>query len=174
MSTVPKKPEQTVEEVAPAPGLLARGMLVEESVLAVFRRYSPLALRLSIAVVFIWFGALKVAGVPSIPAGLIAAILPSFVSADLAVPAIGGLEVVLGLWLLTGWRQPLVLFALMAHLAGTLLVLVLRPDVAFQAGNLLMPTPEGEFVLKNLVLIASLAVLAGLTTSRALAGSPRR
>jgi hypothetical protein len=41
-------------------------------------------------------------------------------------------------------------------------VLVMRPDTAFQGGNPLLLTIEGEFVVKNLVLIAAgLAVEGG-------------
>ncbi len=38
---------------------------------------------------------------------------------------------------------------------GTFLVLVLRPDVAFQGSNPLVLTVEGEFVVKNLVLLSA-------------------
>jgi hypothetical protein len=39
-------------------------------------------------------------------------------------------------------------------------VLVLRPDVAFVGGNPLLLSVEGEFVVKNLVLLAATAALA--------------
>jgi hypothetical protein len=53
------------------------------------------------------------------------------------------------------------------HLAGTFLVLDLQPAVAFQDGNPLLLTTEGEFVVKNLVLIAgALLVAAALTPVR--------
>lgn len=51
-----------------------------------------------------------------------------------------------------------VLLLLVTQLIGTFLVLMVRPDLAFQNGNQLLLTTEGEFVVKNLVLIS-----AGLT-----------
>ena len=45
---------------------------------------------------------------------------------------------------------------------GTALVFVVRPEVAFQDGNPLKLTVEGEFVIKNLVLIAA-ALVVGST-----------
>jgi hypothetical protein len=45
------------------------------------------------------------------------------------------------------------------------LVLVLRPDVAFVDGNPLLLSVEGEYVVKNLVLLAATAVLALHTLS---------
>jgi uncharacterized membrane protein YkgB len=56
-------------------------------------------------------------------------------------------------------RLTLLLFWL--QMAGTLMVLVLRPDMAFQGGNPLLLTAEGEFVIKNLVLIAAGLVVGG-------------
>ena len=41
------------------------------------------------------------------------------------------------------------------------LVLVLEPHVAFQGGNPLLLTTEGEFVVKNLILIAAGLVVGG-------------
>jgi putative oxidoreductase len=170
MSTNLTRPADS-ELISPAvpPTPTARGALIEDRLLTVLRRIAPLALRITLAVTFIWFGALKIAGVPTLPAGLIAAIMP-FVEPALSVPVIGGVEVVLGLWLLTGWRQLLVLAAVMAHLTGTLLVLIVRPDVAFQGGHPLLLSVEGEYVIKNVVLLASVAVLAGLTHNRAIVG----
>ena len=46
-----------------------------------------------------------------------------------------------------------------AQLAGTFMVLFVRPQDAFQEGNPLLLTDKGEFVIKNLVLAsAGLAV----------------
>ena len=41
---------------------------------------------------------------------------------------------------------------LVAHLTGTLLVLVMEPQVAFQHENPLLLTTVGEFVMKNVVV----------------------
>jgi hypothetical protein len=40
-------------------------------------------------------------------------------------------------------------------MAGTFLVLVLLPGIAFRGGNPLLLTVEGEFVIKNLVLLSA-------------------
>jgi uncharacterized membrane protein YkgB len=49
----------------------------------------------------------------------------------------------------------LVLLLLVAQLIGTFLVLIVRPDIAFDNGNPLLLTTEGEFIVKNLVLISA-------------------
>jgi uncharacterized membrane protein YkgB len=53
----------------------------------------------------------------------------------------------------------LALLVLAAQLVGTLLVFVVLPDVAFQDGNPLKLTVEGEFVVKNVVLLAAAMVV---------------
>jgi len=45
-------------------------------------------------------------------------------------------------------------------------VLVVQPAVAFQDGNLLLLTTEGEFVVKNLVLIAGALFVAATLPAR--------
>jgi putative oxidoreductase len=123
------------------------------------RRAVPLLLRGSLGLTFAWFGGLKLAGQPTLPASLIAAITP-FADPDLSVPLVGAVEVALGAGLLVGRWLPVVLAGVALQLSGTFLVLVLRPDVAFVDGNPLLLSVEGEFVVKNLVLLAATAALA--------------
>ena len=70
----------------------------------------------------------------------------------------------MGAGLLFGAALRLTLFLLWLQLAGTFLVLIVRPDIAFQHGNPLLLTTEGEFVIKNLVLIAA-GLAVGSTVS---------
>jgi putative oxidoreductase len=133
-----------------APGRRGDGLL---------RRAVPLLLRGSLGITFAWFGALKLAGQPTLPASLIAAITPG-VDPGVSVPLVGAVEVVLGAGLLVGRFLPVVLAGVVVHLAGTLLVVVLRPDVALVDGNPLLLSVEGEYVVKNLVLLAATAALA--------------
>jgi putative oxidoreductase len=119
----------------------------------------PLLLRGSLGITFVWFGGLKLAGEPTLPASLIAAITP-FMDPDLSVPLVGAFEVALGAGLLIGRWMPVFLGAAALQLSGTFLVLLLRPDVAFVDGNPLLLSVEGEYVMKNLVLLAATASLA--------------
>jgi putative oxidoreductase len=71
-----------------------------------------------------------------------------------------------GIAVITGRRLTAVTCVLVAHLTGTLLVLVMQPHVAFQHGNPLLLTTEGEFVMKNVVLISAGLVLASRPHAR--------
>ena len=126
---------------------------------AFFRRWGVPALRVSLAVVFIWFGALKVFGVT--PVTELVANTVYWFDPDWVVPALGVVEIVVGLGLLFQVAMRAVLGLFFLQMIGTFLVFVLQPEVAFQDGNPLLLTVEGEFVLKNLVLIAAGMVIAG-------------
>lgn len=112
-----------------------------------------IALRMSIGLIFVWFGLLKVLDVSPV-ADLVARTVYWF-DPDIVVPALGVFEVAVGvLLLLNRWlRLALALFA--GQMLGTFLVFVILPDVAFRHGNPLLLTVEGEFVVKNLVLLAA-------------------
>lgn len=131
---------------------------------AALTRYSVPLLRVALGGVFVWFGALKVAGVS--PVGdLVAGTVP-FLDAGVVVPVLGAFEVVLGLVLMSGRLVGWACAAMVAHLAGTFLVYVAQPGVAFQNGNPLLMTTEGEFVAKNVVLIAAGLVVAAWSRPR--------
>jgi putative oxidoreductase len=132
--------------------------LVEQRIAALVRPYSLILLRMSLGVVFVWFGALKVAGATPV-ADLVAATVP-WMDRTWFVPLLGVIEMLLGIALFAGRRLTLVGFALAVHLAGTFLVLLMQPQVAFQDGNPMLLTTVGEFVVKNLVLISAGIVVA--------------
>jgi putative oxidoreductase len=129
------------------------------------RRISLPLIRVSLAVVFLWFGFLKIFDVS--PAADLVSRTVYWVDASWFVPFLGVVEVVIGFALLVGRGLRLVLPVFAAQMLGTLLVLVVLPEVAFRQGNPLLLTIEGEFVLKNLVLLsAGLAVGAQVRRPR--------
>lgn len=115
--------------------------------------YGVTLLRLSLAIVFIWFGALKLIGRSPV-ADLVASTV-YFLPSEHFVPILGLWEVAVGLGLLLRFALRVTLALFWAQMAGTFLVLVLRPGIAFQAENPLLLTMAGEFVIKNLVLITA-------------------
>ncbi|WP_371635305.1 hypothetical protein OHB11_08545 [Streptomyces zaomyceticus] len=114
-------------------------------------------LRAGLGGVFVWFGVLKVIGL-SPAAVLVVDVLP-FPAGGWFVPALGWAEVALGLWLMSGRARAVALPVLTAHLCGTFAVLVLTPSVAFTHSNPLLLTLVGEFVVKNVVLLAGVVVV---------------
>jgi putative oxidoreductase len=132
--------------------------------LGVSHRSSLPALRVALGGVYVWFGALKIAGTTPV-GGLVEATTP-WADPGWFVPAMGAFEVALGLWLIVGRGLLFALPLFVGHLLGTFGVLVMVPEVAFQAGNPLRLTVEGEFVVKNLVLLAAVILVATRTGLR--------
>ena len=135
---------------------------IDTAIIRFLRRWSIPALRISVGIVFVWFGALKVFDVTPV-ADLVARTIywfePSWV-----VPVLGAFEILVGIGLVfkIALRATLLLFA--GQMVGTFLVLVLLPEVSFQGGNPLLLTVEGEFVVKNLVLLSA-GMVVGATVS---------
>lgn len=124
------------------------------------QRWSIPLLRVSLGIVFVWFGALKVFGVT--PVTELVAATVYWVDPDWFVPFLGVVEILVGLGLLTRIGLRTILAVFMLQMAGTFMVLVLLPEVSFQDGNPLKLTVEGEFVIKNLVLLSAGLVVGSM------------
>jgi len=148
------------ERVGMRSGMLTR---IDEVFIGLMRAHGARLLRLALGAVFVWFGALKIIGRSPV-ADLVAETI-YWVSPDWFVPLLGWWELAVGLGLLAGVALRLTLLLFWLQLAGTFLVLVLRPDLAFQAGNPLLLTVPGEFVVKNIVLITA-GLVVGSTVPR--------
>ena len=81
------------------------------------------------------------------------------------MPVLGVIEVLIGIGLAARIGLRIVLLALIAQMLGTFLVFVVLPDIAFEGGNPFMLTVEGEFVLKNIVLLSA-AMVVGTEVDR--------
>jgi uncharacterized membrane protein YphA (DoxX/SURF4 family) len=150
------------------PGTLASLYAKLGDLMNSWQRYTLPLLRITLGVVYIWFGALKVGD--ATPVGeLVAKTLP-FLPEHIFVPVLGVIEVLIGLALIAGKFLDLVALVMVGHLLGTFLVLVTQPSVSFQNNNALELTMTGEFVMKNVVLISAGLVLA----TRARVRAPRR
>lgn len=139
----------------------------ERALIGLAGRIGVPALRLTLAITFLWFGALKITN--DTPVADIVANTVNWipgVEGSWFVPFLGVVEVLLGAALLFNRGLRVVLPLLFAHLAGTFLALITQPDVTFQGGNPVMLTTEGEFVIKNFVLLSAVLVLYGIQGRR--------
>jgi putative oxidoreductase len=140
----------------------ARAEALDHAVSQALRPLTLPALRVVLGLVFVWFGGLKIIGRSPV-AALVAQTLP-FANHHLALLVLGTAEVSLGLVLVCGVFVRLALPALALHLAGTFSTFVVAPHLMFNAGDPLLLTSNGEFVLKNVVLIAAALVLIAHTS----------
>ena len=122
-------------------------------------RYGLRLLRLSLGVVFIWFGGLKLFPGMS-PAEELVKATVYFFPPDVFFPILGVWEVLIGVGLLF---RPLIRFALLLlflQMPGTMLPLVILPEACFTSFPFGL-TLEGQYIIKNLVLISAALVVGG-------------
>lgn len=133
--------------------------------IAFARRHGVSLLRVTLGIVFVWFGLLKVAGRTPV-ADLVADVVP-LLPDRLAVVVVGAIEIAVGAGLLTRVAMRLTMALFFAQMLGTFAVLVLLPGRSFGETPFDL-TVLGEFVVKNLVLVtAGLVVAASIPTARA-------
>lgn len=122
-------------------------------------------LRASIGIVFIWFGALKTVGDLSPAYDLVAATVYWF-TPEIIVPILGWWEIAIGVCFLIPALTRIGLLLLALQMPGTFLPLILLPEACFTVFPLGL-TLEGQYIVKNLVIIgAALVIGAGLTVKR--------
>lgn len=117
-------------------------------------------LRISIGLLYIWFGALKLIPGTSPAEALIRESLP-FLLMDLFIPFLGLWEVAIGLGFISSKYMRLTIFLMFLQMAGAASPLVINPGAVFVRFPF-VPTLEGQYIFKNMVLIAA-AIVVGAT-----------
>lgn len=124
-------------------------------------RVSLPALRISLGVIFIWFGLLKVFG--DSPANDLITKTVYWFNPDVFIPILGLWEAAIGICLLVPLFNRLGLFLLALQMPGTFLPLILLPEVCFISFPFNL-TLEGQYIVKNLVLIGAAIVVGSRLT----------
>ncbi len=119
-------------------------------------------LRISLGIVFFWFGVLKffpgLSPAQDLAARTISVLTVGVVQANVSVPVLAAWECLIGVGLLFGIYLRATLLLLAVQMAGTLTPLVLFPGEVFLRIPY-APTLEGQYIIKNAVLISAAIVL---------------
>lgn len=116
-------------------------------------RYGLLVLRIGLGIVFFWFGFLKFFPGLSPAEGLVRNTI-YFINPDLFLPVLAAWETLIGIGLIWGKYMRVTLLLLFLQMPGTALPIFILPDVVwthFPYGL----TLEGQYIVKNLVLIGA-------------------
>lgn len=136
---------------------------IEEKIIKTSRNvYKPFA-RISLFVVFFWFGILKVLDLsPATPlVGELFNATLSFISFKTFLICFGLFEMLIGILFLIRGAERIVMPLLLVHMFTTFLPLVLLRETTWN--GFLAPTLEGQYIIKNLVILAlSLVIVAHL------------
>lgn len=114
-------------------------------------------LRYSVAIVFIWFGALKIFGVS--PANAIVVGTATWFDPSWFLPTLGVWEVVIGVCFIYPRLVRLGILMIIPQMIGTFLPFIALPHLTVQGGNILTPTLEGQYIIKNFVIICAAMVI---------------
>jgi len=125
-------------------------------------RYGIRLLRISLGIVFFWFGVLKFFPTTS-PAEAIATdtilmLSGGLVQPEVSLPLLAIWETLIGLGLIFGLFMRAIIALLMLQMLGTLTPLVLFIDRTWSVFPL-VPTLEGQYIIKNLVLVSAALVI---------------
>lgn len=120
-----------------------------------FRRVSMPVARFGLFVVFFWFGLLKVIGL-SPASGVVGRLFEQtvpFMSFDVFLIGFGVFECIIGILFLIKGFERLVIPLLFIHMITTFGPLFFLPGETWT--GFLIPTLEGQYIIKNLVIIAA-------------------
>ena len=137
-------------------------------------RYSLDILRFGLGVIFIWFGALKF--FPGLsPAEELVRNTIYFFDPDFFLPILAAWEVLIGIGFLSGFftnkLQRVTILLLFLQLPGTALPLFQLPEVRWSSFPFVL-TIEGQYIIKNLVIIGSALVIGATVRGGRLVSEP--
>jgi uncharacterized membrane protein YkgB len=137
---------------------------LDRRITAWMNRHGVTLTRVSLGIVYLWFGALKFfpgsSPAESLATDTVTRLTGGNIPEHLALIGLASWEVLIGLGLLSGRFLRITLLLLWLQMAGALLPLVLFPDETF-ARFPLVPTLEGQYIIKNLVIISAAIVVGG-------------
>ena len=145
--------------------LSSRFQSLDLAIIRWMARFGPVLLRVSLGIVFVWFGILKffpnVSPAQELATRTIAVLTRGLVPGWFALPLLAAWECLIGLGLLLGRGLRGILLLLYVQMLGTLTPLVLFPSEVF-AIIPYVPTLEGQYIIKNLVMISA-GIVVGAT-----------
>jgi uncharacterized membrane protein YphA (DoxX/SURF4 family) len=138
---------------------------VDKAITGWMARYGLLLLRWSLGIVFFWFGLLKffdgLSPAQGLAARTISVLTLGKVPPSTSIPVLATWECLIGVGLLAGRAKRLTLLLLFVQMSGTLMPLLFFPHEVFLRFPY-APTLEGQYIIKNLVLISA-AIVIGAT-----------
>lgn len=132
-------------------------------------------LRIGLGLAFLWFGALKffpgLSPAQDLATRTIERLSFGLLGPEVSLPVLAAWEVLIGIGLLAERFLRATLLLLALQLAGTVTPLLLFPNEAFTVFPI-APTLEGQYILKNVILIGAAMVVGATVRGGRLVAEP--
>jgi len=120
-------------------------------------------IRIPLFIIFFWFGFLKIIDLsPAQQLVKDTVFWMPFLEASSWTIVIGFWEVLIAIFFLFKKTTLLAMILLLLQMTGTFLPLVILPEITFQNSNPFLPTLEGQYIIKNIIIITA-ALIIGRT-----------
>ena len=131
---------------------------IDRRITETMARYGIRLLRISLGITFFWFGVLKffpgLSPAQTLATNTIDQLTFGLIAPDVSIYLLAAWETTIGLGLMFGVFLRATLLLLFVQMLGTMTPLVLFPAETFAAVPY-APTLEGQYIIKNLVLISA-------------------
>jgi uncharacterized membrane protein YphA (DoxX/SURF4 family) len=139
-------------------------------------RYGVILLRMSVGVVFLWFGVLKffpnLSPAEELAARTIETLTFGLIQPSLSLPVLAAWETLIGIGLITGKFMRATILLLFLQMLGTITPLFLFPTETFTRFPY-APTLEGQYIIKNIVLVSAAIVIGATVRGGAMIANPK-
>ena len=116
--------------------------------------------RAPIFIIFFWFGILKLLDLsPAQQLVKDTVFWMPFLSADSWTYVIGFWEILIAFCFITKKTTLIGMMLLFVQMTGTFLPLIILPEITFQDSNPLLPTLEGQYIIKNIIIICASLII---------------
>ena len=138
-------------------------MILDQIILKKMKWLGEPAARISLFIIFFWFGILKPIGLSAAePLVLKTVDWMPVLSARQWLAVIGWWEVIIGISFLFRKTTRLAIGLLFLQMAGTFMPLFILPEITFQENGIpFLPTLEGQYIVKNIIIISAALVIGG-------------
>ena len=135
---------------------------LDQTIAKYMNKWGISLVKTSFAIIFFWFGILKPLGwssaIPIVEATV--AWLP-IIEPEVWVQIIGWWEVAIGILFLFKRTIRIAIALLFLQMFGTFMPLVVLPEIVYQNSNVFLPTMEGQYIIKNIMIISAALVVGG-------------
>ena len=150
---------------------------VDQAITRWMARNGILLLRISIGIIFVWFGALKifpgVSPAEELAGSSIEIMSLGIVPASVGLPILAVWECMIGVGMFARKYMRFTILMLYVQMVGTFSPVILIPEVVFNSLPFSL-TMEGQYIVKNVVVIAAALVIGATVRGGELKPEPNK